>query len=169
LERAHRAAERKYAASHRAELAARAAAYRAANPEQHLVAVKRWNANNPERRRLAFHLWRKRPGNDIGCSLRKTLWQALKHRDSGRDWRSDCKLRGIIGCSKGDLVAHLGSQFVSGMSWGNYGRGGWEIDHIKPCADFDLTQHNQVLDCFHYTNLRPLWCAHNQRKSKRSA
>jgi Prasinovirus endonuclease VII len=160
-------AEARYRDAHREELNQRAALYRAANPEKHLAAVKRWNANNPERRRIAFDAWRKRPGNDIGCSLRGALWRALKHRESGRDWRSDCKLAEIIGCSKPDLIAHIEAQFLPGMSWENYGRKGWELDHLRPCATFDLTQHEQVLACFHWNNLRPLWGAHNQRRQRK--
>jgi hypothetical protein len=54
------------------------------------------------------------------------------------------------------------------MSWENYGRKGWEIDHVRPCASFDLTRHEEVLACFHYTNLRPLWSVDNKRKGRRS-
>jgi hypothetical protein len=135
--------------------------------ESHLAAVKRWHARNPEKRRAHHRNWRQREKNRIGFELRKTIWQALKHRDSGRDWRSDCRLAEIIGCSKPDLIAHIAARFLPGMSWSNYGRIGWEIDHIKPCASFDLTQHEQVRACFHYTNLRPLWRADNLRKSRK--
>jgi len=167
LERAARAAERKYAASHRVEIAERAAAYRAANPEKHLAAVKRWNANNPERRRLNFRAWRSRRGNDIGVALRNAIWRALTHRDSGRDWRSDSRLAAVIGCSKPDLLAHIEAQFLPGMSWANYGRSGWEMDHINPCATFDLTDAAQVLTCFHFSNLRPMWGTHNKRRARK--
>jgi HNH endonuclease. len=50
------------------------------------------------------------------------------------------------------------------MSWDNYGRDGWHIDHIRPCASFDLTDPEQQRQCFHYTNLQPLWAADNIRK-----
>ena len=50
-------------------------------------------------------------------------------------------------------------KFVDGMSWDNYGE--WEIDHIRPCASFDLTDVGEQLKCFHYTNLQPLWMIDN--------
>ena len=159
-----REAERRYRESHRDELNARAVAYRAANPEKHKAAVNRWNANNVERCRTNFQRWRKRPGINIGCKLRGQLWQALKHRDSGRDWRSDCVVGSLIGCSKPDLVAHIEAQFQPGMSWENYGRGGWEMDHRTPCSSFDLTDPEQQRACFHFTNLRPRWAAENQSR-----
>lgn len=52
------------------------------------------------------------------------------------------------------------------MSWDNYGEGGWEIDHIKPCASFNLADENQQKECFCYVNLQPLWAEHNRRKWK---
>jgi DNA/RNA endonuclease G (NUC1) len=51
------------------------------------------------------------------------------------------------------------------MNWENYGKNGWHIDHIIPCASFDLTDPKQQKNCFHYTNLQPLWAADNIRKS----
>ena len=35
------------------------------------------------------------------------------------------------------------------------------IDHIRPCASFDLTQESDQLKCFNYTNIQPLWAIDN--------
>lgn len=51
------------------------------------------------------------------------------------------------------------------MSWENYGVGGWHIDHIIPCASFELTDGDEQRKCFHYSNLQPLWWFHNLEKS----
>lgn len=75
------------------------------------------------------------------------------------------KMRDLIGCTVPQVKAHLEAQFHEGMTWENYGRGGWHIDHIRPCASFDLTDPNQVRQCFHYTNLQPLWEWENCTKS----
>jgi len=48
------------------------------------------------------------------------------------------------------------------MSWANYGE--WHIDHIVPCAAFDLTDARQVGLCFHWLNLRPCWARDNAAK-----
>jgi hypothetical protein len=66
----------------------------------------------------------------------------------------------FLGCSIADLIAHLERQFVPGMSWENHGE--WHVDHIIPVATFDLTNPDQIAQCFHFTNLRPLWAAQNQ-------
>ena len=48
------------------------------------------------------------------------------------------------------------------MTWDNHGE--WHIDHIKPCASFDLTDADQQRECFNYTNLQPLWAKDNLSK-----
>lgn len=79
------------------------------------------------------------------------------------------KYRNLIGCSRDELITHLESKFTEGMNWGNRGkkRGMWQIDHIKPYTDFDLTDHEQVKICVHYTNLQPLWGRDNIIKSNK--
>jgi hypothetical protein len=69
-----------------------------------------------------------------------------------------------LGCSVENLRLHLEALFTSGMSWDNYGRGGWEIDHITPLSAFDLTDPAQALRAVHFTNLQPLWAAENLSK-----
>lgn len=94
----------------------------------------------------------------IKKNLRTRLWFALKKNIKSK---STTKL---LGCSIEQLKRHLESQFKLGMSWKNYGK--WHIDHIKPCALFDLSKSNEQHKCFHYTNLQPLWAKENLSKSK---
>ncbi len=74
------------------------------------------------------------------------------------------QLTELIGCTVAELKKHMGSQFKDGMNWDNYGVYGWHIDHIKPCAVFDLKDIEQQKECFHYTNLQPLWAKDNLNK-----
>ena len=48
------------------------------------------------------------------------------------------------------------------MNWNNHGE--WHLDHIKPCASFDLKCPVQQLACFNYNNLQPLWASENMSK-----
>ena len=68
----------------------------------------------------------------------------------------------LVGCTRDQLVAYMEAQFLPSMSWEN--RSEWHVDHIKPCASFDLTDPGQQRQCFHYTNLQPLWAVDNIRK-----
>lgn len=90
--------------------------------------------------------------------LRRRIWKAMR----AQRHRKDSNTADLIGCSIPEMKRHLESQFAEGMSWDNYGD--WHIDHIKPCASFDLTDPEQQRECFHYTNLQPLWAIDNLRK-----
>ena len=70
---------------------------------------------------------------------------------------------GYVGCTSEKLRKHLEEQFENGMTWENIGK--WHIDHIKPCAKFDLNLEEEKHKCFHYTNLQPLWAVDNLKKS----
>jgi len=75
----------------------------------------------------------------------------------------------LLGCSIEDFKTHIENQFHkdSRMSWETYGPKGWHIDHIIPCASFDLSDPEQQKICFHYTNLRPLWWDENIAKGSK--
>ncbi len=68
----------------------------------------------------------------------------------------------LLGCSIEQLKSHLEKKFTKGMSWNNYGK--WHVDHIKPCASFDLSKASEQRKCFHYNNLQPLWAIENRIK-----
>lgn len=71
----------------------------------------------------------------------------------------------LIGCDIITLKLHLEKQFKVGMTWNNHGLYGWHIDHIIPCAAFNLSDPEQQRKCFNYTNLQPLWAEENLVKS----
>ena len=72
-----------------------------------------------------------------------------------------------LGCTLDELKTHLESKFQDGMSWDNYGRDGWHIDHIYPLSKADLTSEDECFRVFHYTNLQPLWAIDNIKKSNK--
>lgn len=98
--------------------------------------------NSPEKRLLNYYR----------NSLRKHLIRKLQK--SSKDF---------IGCTTEDLRHYIESQWSENMSWDNYGKA-WHIDHIIPCARFDLTNEQEVTACFHYTNLQPLGASDNMSK-----
>lgn len=90
-------------------------------------------------------------------NLRSRVYKALKGQD-----KSAITMK-LIGCSIETLKKHLEKQFTEGMSFSNYGK--WHVDHIRPCASFDLSKPSQQRKCFHYMNLQPLWAKENLEKN----
>ena len=74
----------------------------------------------------------------------------------------------LLGYTISKLSEHLEARFADGMTWQNHGRHGWHIDHIRPCASFDLTDPDQQRQCFHYSNLQPLWATDNLSKGSKA-
>jgi len=98
------------------------------------------------------------PEFKIPRALRHRLWHFAK----GFKYTS---MRHIVGCTRVQLVKHLERQFLRGMTMDNYGK--WEIDHIIPCTMYDLTNPVHQAQCFHFTNLQPMWKADNIRKGNK--
>ena len=96
----------------------------------------------------------------VARRIRSRVYKVLRNELAKKNVRTE----ELYGCSWGKLIEHIEAQFYARMSWQNYGHA-WHIDHIMPCDSFDLTKPDQVRQCFHYTNLRPLWAKANIRKS----
>jgi hypothetical protein len=94
----------------------------------------------------------------IKCILRARINKVVKGESKSDNTMS------LVGCSVDELKIHLESQFQEGMSWDNYGIEGWHVDHIKPCASFDMSDPEEQKKCFHYSNLQPLWAKDNLEK-----
>lgn len=124
---------------------------------------KQWAEQNSEKIRGYTQAHnRKRSGNPelkIAHRLRERVRTALKHCQGIKTGRTES----LVGCTWAKLRTHLEFQFTDGMTWEKMGL--WHIDHIRPCASFDLTDPEQQKECFHFSNLQPLWAEDNLRKS----
>jgi hypothetical protein len=115
------------------------------------------------RNRHKVNTRKKHTRNQLLDSLRSRIRHAVR-RARATKISSTIKL---IGCSANQLKKHLSRQFKAGMSWSNYGRGGWEIDHRLPCSMFNLRNSTEQKKCFHYSNLQPMWQRENASKGNR--
>lgn len=100
------------------------------------------------------------------------LIECLRTRvgDYIRGHSKSLRTRELIGCSLTELQAHLEAQFESGMTWDNYGRNGWTIDHRTPLSHFkDMANVETQKLAFHFTNMSPKWGPENSRKGNRFA
>ena len=94
------------------------------------------------------------------CKLRGRLNSILKSQGI---YKSKKSLE-LLGCSIPEFKLHIESQFKEGMTWNNHSPKGWHIDHIIPCSSFDMIDIKQQQECFHYTNMQPLWWYENLSK-----
>ncbi len=99
------------------------------------------------------------PNGYLKQLMRSRVYQALKRCSNPKTKRT----MEYVGCDVETLREHLEKQFLPGMTWENKGK--WHIDHRKPCAVFDLNKEEERHQCFHYTNLQPMWASDNISKS----
>ncbi len=106
--------------------------------------------------------WRYR--NDYGFRMLQLCRRRARKLLAGVKKSGSCT--NLVGCTSEHLRQHIEAQFTKGMNWSNNGTGAgkWNLDHIIPCAAFDLTREDQQRICFHWTNLRPMWSLDNIKK-----
>lgn len=136
--------------------------WRLANPEKRRESERKWVLANLEKRRENHNKWMSRrrredPAFKILTGLRTRICVALK------EGSKSCRTLELLGCSIEFFRSHLESSFQPGMTWENYGPT-WHVDHIRPCASFDLSNPAQQKDCFHWSNCQPLFAKENLQK-----
>ncbi len=127
--------------------------------EQKLYRQQRRELNNAYRRkRFAID-----PAFRMLLNLRGRLTRALKGLNKTET------TKGLLGCSMEDFRLHIESNWEPKMSWSNYGKkeGQWSLDHMIPCALFDLSKPEHQKRCFHFSNIRPMWAIPNMQKGKK--
>ena len=93
------------------------------------------------------------------------LWQKIQNHNADKLGNTF----DLLGYTIDELIKHLESKFQPGMSWGNYGRAGWHIDHIKPDSWFiySSTEDQGFKDSWSLNNLQPMWESDNCSKGDR--
>lgn len=107
----------------------------------------------------------KRRKNNIDYRIKSRLRDRLRDALKSQSIKKQYHTIDLLGCSIIELKALIENKFKDGMTWSNYGKNGWHIDHIKPCCSFNLLKKEEQEKCFHYTNLQPLWQRENLQKS----
>lgn len=68
----------------------------------------------------------------------------------------------FLGCSIDEFTEYIESQFEPGMTWENWSKDGWHLDHIIPLSLIDESNKHII---HNYRNFRPLWAKDNHRKN----
>lgn len=154
--------------------------YRANNPGEARERTRRWRKENYSRYSDNAKAWRlsrpdemkaiaRRSYEKRKLSLQFRLQNAIKamvhSKLTGRTKRGR-RTFSLLGYSVDELRIHLERQFLPGMTWENYGREGWHIDHIVPLASFSYTSPDEAgfKAAWALTNLQPLWATDNLKK-----
>ena len=125
--------------------------------------TKNWTDKNREKRReyLKNYDRKKRSENTVfklKCYVRNRIRSFFKLNDITKG----NKTFDIIGCTPLELKSHLENLFTPEMTWENYGKFGWHIDHIIPLESAKTEE--EMFKLCHYTNLQPLWWLENLTK-----
>lgn len=152
---------KKYYKNNRDKVQNRIKKYYLANKETVNTYKSKWQKENSERRRIRLNeRYKTEPNFRAAVNLRNRILKALDNKQ-----KKGSTLK-ILGCSVDFFVKYLESKFIGEMSWKNHGVV-WHIDHIRPCASFDLSKKSEQNKCFHYTNMQPLYAQDNLIKGNR--
>ena len=88
--------------------------------------------------------------NNVNYRLKKSLAARLRNVINKND-----STMNYIGCNIQYLREWFEYNFTDEMNWDNYGSY-WSIDHIIPVCKFNLTDENENLKCWNWTNLMPV-------------
>jgi hypothetical protein len=155
--------------------------WKESNSEKVKESQKKWKENNSEKvkesqkkHQKEWYLKNKKILNEkiklkkltnpifsISCSLRKRMSEYLRKNNILKK----NKTFEIVGLNPIELSHYLESKFTEGMSWDNYGKYGWHIDHIIPLSS--AKTEKELYKFCHYTNLQPLWAFDNLSKGSK--
>lgn len=127
--------------------------------------LKEWRAKNPGKVKIYLKkggIKRKlNPKYHLSDTISRGIYHSLKNGSkAGRHWED------LVDFTVDQLKNHIEGQFESWMTWDNYGKGGWVIDHIVPIAvfNFETPEDLDFKNCWTLNNLRPLEEIENIKK-----
>lgn len=89
------------------------------------------------------------PSFKMAHYMRKRMRTALNGTNKSESTKE------LLGCDIEFFQKWIEYQFIKEMTMQNYGSV-WHLDHVVPCASFDLTNSFNQRKCFHWTNYQPM-------------
>lgn len=145
-----------------------------ANKEHHLARSKLWRKNNYDKWVSGKKRWleankdkMKKYINDyIKEKYQNDMQYRIKSICASRIRslvRNDASTFDLIGCNYDFFHDWIEYQFDENMTWENIGQY-WHFDHVVPCSSYDLSNKDELEECFHWSNMRPLEAQQNLKK-----
>lgn len=133
-----------------------------------------WRLENPDKFEAINRKYRSKDGyresqneykknkynTDIQEKTRRRYRQKLRSYIFDEKAPSNKKFVKICNCSREKFRNWIEYNFTQGMTWDNYGTG-WNLDHVKPCSSFDLTDEDKLKECFDWKNTVPVYPKEN--------
>jgi len=134
------------------------------NPEASKVIKKRYKLKNKEKT-AAYH--RNKRHTDVAYGIKCKL--RCRINDTVRGKHKSAHTMELIGCSMDFLLDYLQSTAIKNgykdFDINNYSGKEFHIDHIIPCASWNLECSYHQRLCFHWSNLQILSAEENLKKS----
>jgi hypothetical protein len=140
--------------------------YNKLNREKVNIISYNWKLKNPEKtkeiyknyrngkRKETLKIWFKNKyDNDINFKLINNIRSRIFHA-LNKNIKSE-KTEILLGCPISEFKNYIESQFDSGFTWIDFKNHKYHIDHIIPCAVYDLTDIEEQKKCFNFKNMRP--------------
>ena len=129
------------------------------NKDTYLKNNQTWRSENREDiRKKENDRLNSNPTLRLKKNCRRRIWSILKNK-GGKNLHTI----EYLDCDIEFLKKWLKYNFKDGMTFDNYGSY-WHVDHVIPCARFDLKDPNQIAHCFHWINLQPMIGSINMSK-----
>lgn len=133
------------------------ATYRAKHAESLKISKKNEYERNKDKYISRALVQQRTPEGRLKHNIRTRIGNAIKAKsNSSKD---------LLGCDIETYISYLEFQFEEKMSWENYGDY-WQIDHVNPICNFDLSKEEELLAAFNWKNTRPLSSYENLSRSK---
>lgn len=171
--------EVRYRNSHKKESKLYRDEYYLKNKEQIISDTKEYIKLHPEIKKISNKNWylknkdyysaysRERYNNDINYKLNKRLRTRLSDELRKNIVGKSFRTFDLLGLPIQDFKVYIENKFLPGMSWENWGKYTWHLDHIIPLSSFDLTDPEQQKKAFNYANYQPLWAKDNLQKGSK--
>lgn len=93
----------------------------------------------------------------LHSSYRK-VYEVLKGK------RSKSTIYKYLGCTYEEFKIYIESRFQEGMTWENWSKTGWHLDHVIPLEMLNPENQDDFKKSCHYTNFQPMWASNNCAK-----